>query len=60
MRRKTRARPALALLRDRSRRMKLIRPEITSATAAARSPRRGVSNWMNSQTAASRPNRKAV
>jgi hypothetical protein len=58
--RKTRDRPTLARSLDRSSRMKLIAPEITSATARARSPLMGVTTWMRSQTAASSATRRAV
>jgi hypothetical protein len=60
MRRKTPESPALALSRVRSKTMKLIAPEMTSATAIARSPRMGVTTWMSSHTAARRATRRPV
>jgi hypothetical protein len=40
--------------------MKLMTPEITRATAMARSPRIGVTTWMTSQTPARSATRMAV
>jgi hypothetical protein len=60
MRRKTPASPALALSRVRSSRMKLMMPEMISATAMARSPRMGVTTWMSSHTSARRATRSPV
>jgi hypothetical protein len=40
--------------------MKLMTPEITSATAMASRPRMGVTTWISSQTPASRAIRRPV
>lgn len=51
---KTPESPALAWSLDLSSTMKLTIPEMTSATAMARSPLIGVTTWMISQTASSK------